>query len=218
MNSFIYMLYPKRYINSLEKKFKRLGSSNKIDINIFLITRLILEFIIFILLLLIPVYGLILSVLFTVLFHFLYEDLILNSRLIKREKIILDSLREVLELYLLGIKYNQDNYLVFKRVVGELDNDLTKEIKYLMKRYNSFEEVLSNLVTMIPEYEFSDDILLLSGKENSKYANKILETIDGIDRANQNRIVSMIPVKIISISILFLSLVLLIILLGPKYL
>ena len=50
MNSFIYMLYPKRYINSLEKKFKRLGSSNKIDINIFLITRLILEFILFILL------------------------------------------------------------------------------------------------------------------------------------------------------------------------
>ena len=49
MNSFIYMLYPKRYINSLEKKFKRLGSSNKIDINIFLITRLILEFILFIL-------------------------------------------------------------------------------------------------------------------------------------------------------------------------
>ena len=98
MNSFIYMLYPKRYINSLEKKFKRLGSSNKIDINIFLITRLILEFIIFILLLLIPVYGLILSILFTVLFHFLYEDLILNSRLIKREKIILDSLKDVLEL------------------------------------------------------------------------------------------------------------------------
>ena len=52
MNSFIYMLYPKRYINSLEKKLKRLGSSNKIDINIFLITRLILEFILFILLLL----------------------------------------------------------------------------------------------------------------------------------------------------------------------
>ena len=151
MNSFIYMLYPKRYINSLEKKFKRLGSSNKIDINIFLITRLILEFILFILLLLIPVYGLILSILFTVLFHFLYEDLILNNRLVKREKRILDSLREGLELYLLGIKYNQDNYLVFKRVVGELDNDLTKEIKYLMKRYNSFEEVLSNLVTMIPE-------------------------------------------------------------------
>ena len=86
------------------------------------------------------------------------------------------------------------------------------------KRYNSFEEVLSNLVTMIPEYEFSDDILMLSGKENSKYVNKILETIDGIDKANQNRIVSMIPVKIISISILFLCLVLLIILLGPKYL
>ena len=80
MNSFIYMLYPKRYINSLEKKFKRLGSSNKIDINIFLITRLILEFILFILLLLIPVYGLILSILFTVLFHFLYEDLILKDR------------------------------------------------------------------------------------------------------------------------------------------
>ena len=218
MNSFIYMLYPKRYINSLEKKFKRLGSSNKIDINIFLITRLILEFILFILLLLIPVYGLILSILFTVLFHFLYEDLILNNRLIKREKIILDSLREVLELYLLGIKYNQDNYLVFKRVVGELDNDLTEEIKYLMKRYNSFEEVLSNLVTMIPEYEFSDDILMLSGKETSKYVNKILENIDGIDKANQNRIVSMIPVKIISISILFLCLVLLIILLGPNFL
>ena len=53
MNSFIYTLYPKRYLNSLEKKLQRLGQEKKIDLEMFLITRLILEFTLFIVLVLV---------------------------------------------------------------------------------------------------------------------------------------------------------------------
>lgn len=218
MNSFIYTLYPKRYLNSLEKKLQRLGQEKKIDLEMFLITRLILEFTLFIVLLLVPVYGLVIGILFTTLFHFLYEDLIINSRLIKREATIRNDLKEFLGLYLLGLKYNSDSYLVFRRVVSELDNDLTREIKGLMTKNYGFNELLSNLVKVIPEYEFSDDILMLSSKDSIKYVNNILGVIEGLNTNSRNKIVNMVPVKIISISILFLAIVLLIILIGPKYL
>ena len=88
MNNFVKTLYPKKYLLSLNKKIKRLGIDNKMNLDTFLLTRLLIEFALFIGLLLIPVYGIFLSFLFTVLFHYLYEDLLINSRLIKRSEII----------------------------------------------------------------------------------------------------------------------------------
>ena len=52
MNNFVKVLYPKKYLVNLNKKIRRLGINNKIRIDTFLITRLLMEFIIFIVLLL----------------------------------------------------------------------------------------------------------------------------------------------------------------------
>ena len=127
MNNFVKVLYPKKYLVNLNKKIKRLGINNKIRIDTFLITRLLMEFIIFIVLLLIPVYGIILSFLFTILFHYLYEDVLINSRIIKREQVIRNDLETFIKLYLLGLNQNNDAYLVFKMVSKNLDSDLTRE-------------------------------------------------------------------------------------------
>ena len=135
MNNFVKVLYPKKYLVNLNKKIRRLGINNKIRIDTFLITRLLMEFIIFIVLLLIPVYGIILSFLFTILFHYLYEDVLINSRIIKREQVIRNDLETFIKLYLLGLNQNNDAYLVFKMVSKNLDSDLTREIVYLNKKY-----------------------------------------------------------------------------------
>ena len=137
MNNFVKVLYPKKYLVNLNKKIRRLGINNKIRIDTFLITRLLMEFIIFIVLLLIPVYGIILSFLFTILFHYLYEDVLINSRIIKREQVIRNDLETFIKLYLLGLNQNNDAYLVFKMVSKNLDSDLTREIVYLNKKYNN---------------------------------------------------------------------------------
>ena len=79
MNSFVKVVYPKKYLLTLSKKIKRLGNENKMRIDTFLITRLLIEFVMFIGLLLIPVYGIFLSFLFTILFHYLYEDIFLTQ-------------------------------------------------------------------------------------------------------------------------------------------
>ena len=124
MNNFVKVLYPKKYLVNLNKKIRRLGINNKIRIDTFLITRLLMEFIIFIVLLLIPVYGIILSFLFTILFHYLYEDVLINSRIIKWEQVIRNDLETFIKLYLLGLNQNNDAYLVFKMVSKNLDSDL----------------------------------------------------------------------------------------------
>ena len=116
MNNFVKVLYPKKYLVNLNKKIKRLGINNKIRMDTFLITRLLMEFIIFIVLLLIPVYGIILSFLFTILFHYLYEDVLINSRIIKREQVIRNDLETFIKLYLLGLNQNNDAYLAFKKI------------------------------------------------------------------------------------------------------
>lgn len=218
MNNFVKVLYPKKYLVNLNKKIKRLGINNKIRIDTFLITRLLMEFIIFIVLLLIPVYGIILSFLFTILFHYLYEDVLINSRIIKREQVIRNDLETFIKLYLLGLNQNNDAYLVFKMVSKNLDSDLTREIVYLNKKYNNFNDVVTNLISVIPEYSFSDDILMLSSNDTKISAKGILNKILADKKVMQEKIISSIPVKIVLFSVIFLILTLLIIILGPKYL
>ncbi len=218
MNNFVKVLYPKKYLVNLNKKIRRLGINNKIRIDTFLITRLLMEFIIFIVLLLIPVYGIILSFLFTILFHYLYEDVLINSRIIKREQVIRNDLETFIKLYLLGLNQNNDSYLVFKMVSKNLDSDLTREIVYLNKKYNNFNDVVTNLISVIPEYSFSDDILMLSSNDTKISAEGILNKILADKKVMQEKIISSIPVKIVLFSVIFLILTLLIIILGPKYL
>ena len=218
MNNFVKVLYPKKYLVNLNKKIRRLGINNKIRIDTFLITRLLMEFIIFIVLLLIPVYGIILSFLFTILFHYLYEDVLINSRIIKREQVIRNDLETFIKLYLLGLNQNNDAYLVFKMVSKNLDSDLTREIVYLNKKYNNFNDVVTNLISVIPEYSFSDDILMLSSNDTKISAEGILNKILADKKVMQEKIISSIPVKIVLFSVIFLILTLLIIILGPTYL
>ena len=218
MNNFVKVLYPKKYLVNLNKKIRRLGINNKIRIDTFLITRLLMEFIIFIVLLLIPVYGIILSFLFTILFHYLYEDVLINSRIIKREQVIRNDLETFIKLYLLGLNQNNDSYLVFKMVSKNLDSDLTREIVYLNRKYNNFNDVVTNLISVIPEYSFSDDILMLSSNDTKISAEGILNKILADKKVMQEKIISSIPVKIVLFSVIFLILTLLIIILGPKYL
>ena len=218
MNNFVKVLYPKKYLVNLNKKIKRLGINNKIRIDTFLITRLLMEFIIFIVLLLIPVYGIVLSFLFTILFHYLYEDVLINSRIIKREQVIRNDLETFIKLYLLGLNQNNDAYLVFKMVSKNLDSDLTREIVYLNKKYNNFNDVVTNLISVIPEYSFSDDILMLSSNDTKRVAEDILNKILEDKKVTREKNISAIPVKIVLFSVIFLILTLLIILIGPKYL
>ena len=218
MNSFVKVIYPKKYLLTLSKKIKRLGNDNKMRIDTFLITRLLIEFVMFIGLLLIPVYGIFLSFLFTILFHYLYEDMLINSRLLRRAEIIKSDLESFMKLYLLGLERSNDAYLVFKMVSRNIDNDLTKEINYLLPKYNNYNDIVTNLVNFIPEFSFSDSILLLSSKDTKEAATSIIEKTEQDKRIELEKNINSIPVKIIFISIIFLILVLLVILLGPKYL
>lgn len=218
MNSFVKVIYPKKYLLTLSKKIKRLGNDNKMRIDTFLITRLLIEFVMFIGLLLIPVYGIFLSFLFTILFHYLYEDMLINSRLLRRAEIIKSDLESFMKLYLLGLERSNDAFLVFKMVSRNIDNDLTKEINYLLPKYNNYNDIVTNLVNFIPEFSFSDSIFLLSSKDTKEAATSIIEKTEQDKRVELEKNINSIPVKIIFISIIFLLLVLLIILLGPKYL
>ena len=218
MNSFVKVIYPKKYLLTLSKKIKRLGNDNKMRIDTFLITRLLIEFVMFIGLLLIPVYGIFLSFLFTILFHYVYEDMLINSRLLRRAEIIKSDLESFMKLYLLGLERSNDAFLVFKMVSRNIDNDLTKEINYLLPKYNNYNDIVTNLVNFIPEFSFSDSILLLSSKDTKEAATSIIEKTEQDKRIELEKNINSIPVKIIFISIIFLLLVLLIILLGPKYL
>ena len=152
------------------------------------------------------------------MFHYLYEDVLINSRIIKREQVIRNDLETFIKLYLLGLNQNNDAYLVFKMVSKNLDSDLTREIVYLNKKYNNFTAVVTNLISVIPEYSFSDDILMLSSNDTKISAEGILNKILADKKVMQEKIISSIPVKIVLFSVIFLILTLLIIILGPKYL
>ena len=86
MNKVVTRIYPESVIKKYQSKINTLGSSTIIDVYTFLLSRLLLEIILFILLVLIPKYGLIISTITVIFIHFLYEDILITSKIMNREE------------------------------------------------------------------------------------------------------------------------------------
>ena len=136
MNNIIAFIYPKTYINKIDSKIKSLGSFNKLTTSSFILSRLILECLIFLIFILIPIYGLLLSILFVILFHFLYEDILITSKLITRNKDMTKDAIMYFNILLLNInnyKSIEDLLLISSNIIN---NRFTNQLKVLLKGNN----------------------------------------------------------------------------------
>lgn len=220
MNNIIAFIYPKTYINKIDSKIKSLGSFNKLTTSSFILSRLILECLIFLIFILIPIYGLLLSILFVILFHFLYEDILITSKLITRNEYMIKDAIMYFNILLLNInnyKSIEDLLLISSNIIN---NRFTKQLKVLLKG-NNYQDALLELSSSIPNGILADYLkdmsICKSNQELEIIIHNLLNDLNENNLESLNKKIGLLPLKFTILVIIFLVIVLGLLIVLPKY-
>lgn len=221
MNKVVTRIYPESVIKKYQSKINTLGSSTIIDVYTFLLSRLLLEIILFILLVLIPKYGLIISTITVIFIHFLYEDVLITSKIMNREERLDKDALEFFNLLSLGLKANASIYNVFLTTSKVCNNTLSKEFLEGLKKDN-MEVCYTYVYNHIPNQDlktYLEEMKLTKDKEDlSKVVTNLNQVLSAKKDTKEQNFLNKLPLKAITSTIIYLALVLLLLLLAPKFL
>ncbi|MDY3947910.1 MAG: hypothetical protein SOZ04_00940 [Bacilli bacterium] len=221
MNKVVTRIYPESVIKKYQSKINTLGSSTIIDVYTFLLSRLLLEIILFILLVLIPKYGLIISTITVIFIHFLYEDILITSKIMNREERLDKDALEFFNLLSLGLKSNASIYNVFLTTSKVCNNTLSKEFLEGLKKDN-MEVCYTYVYNHIPNQDlktYLEEMKLTKDKETlSKVVANLNQVLSAKKDTKEQNFLNKLPLKALTSTIIYLALVLLLLLLAPKFL
>ena len=221
MNKVVTRIYPESVIKKYQSKINTLGSSTIIDVYAFLLSRLLLEIILFILLVLIPKYGLIISTITVIFIHFLYEDILITSKIMNREERLDKDALEFFNLLSLGLKSNASIYNVFLTTSKVCNNTLSKEFLEGLKKDN-MEVCYTYVYNHIPNQDlktYLEEMKLTKDKETlSKVVANLNQVLSAKKDTKEQNFLNKLPLKALTSTIIYLALVLLLLLLAPKFL
>lgn len=221
MNKVVTRIYPESVIKKYQSKINTLGSSTIIDVYTFLLSRLLLEIILFILLVLIPKYGLIISTITVIFIHFLYEDILITSKIMNREERLDKDALEFFNLLSLGLKSNASIYNVFLTTSKVCNNTLSKEFLEGLKKDN-MEVCYTYVYNHISNQDlktYLEEMKLTKDKETlSKVVANLNQVLSAKKDTKEQNFLNKLPLKALTSTIIYLALVLLLLLLAPKFL
>lgn len=177
-------VFSHKYINNYKQKLKYIGPNNKIKIENFLLSRLFISFILLIVLLLIPKYGLLFAIICVPLFYFSYTYILIDSKVKYRCEILYDEAITFFEMLYLAIKQSNDLKISLDIVTNKLGNSLSVEFKNILgnnKYNNDLNEVFKRVINCVPNYDVRSALIDL--KESDDY----LITLDEIITRLQNK-------------------------------
>ena len=221
MNKVVTRIYPESVIKKYQSKINTLGSSTIIDVYTFILSRLLLEIILFILLVLIPKYGLIISTITVIFIHFLYEDILITSKIMNREERLDKDALEFFNLLSLGLKSSASIYNVFLTTSKVCNNTLSKEFLEGLKKDN-MEVCYTYVYNHIPNQDlktYLEEMKLTKDKETlSKVVANLNQVLSAKKDTKEQNFLNKLPLKALTSTIIYLALVLLLLLLAPKFL
>lgn len=184
MNS-VRNIFSKKYIKKYEQKIKYLGPNNKIDLNSFLLSRLVIEIILVILCLLIPRFGLLVALIALILFHFIYTSVLIDNKLFARIDSLYDESIMFYNMLSLSLKDTKDLKISLEITCSKLGNSLTKEFKRILgnnKYNNDLKEVFTKVIETIPNTDVKNTLIDI--KESDNYLKTIDESIKILQNKN----------------------------------
>ena len=216
-------LFNKNTIKRIEDKINLLGSSCSYDTLTFLSVRLITSVLLFILVLIMFEYGYILSIVFSILYFYLFEKIVLDSKIKKRtNRLNIDAIH-FFEVLTLSLQTGRNLLEAISITVNSIDSELSYEFKKALRETKFGKSLTESLIDMqknIPSDNINNIILALT--EANIYGSSIIETLyNQIDYLREKRkmevkaAISKIPTKISIISVLFFIPLILLIILGP---
>ncbi len=216
-------LFNKGLIKKVDDKVNLLGQSMKYDAITILSIRLITSVLLFVIVFMCFKYGYILSVILVVIYNFLFEYVVLDSKIKKREKKINNEAIYFFEVLTLSLQTGRNLEEAISITVNSVDGDLSLEFKEALRETKfgkSLNESLNDMQKRIPSDSVNNIILALT--QANIYGSSIISTLNNqIDYLREKRKmeikaeISKIPTKISIISVFFFIPLILLIILGP---
>ena len=216
----MYYIYRLKTINKYNRKEKMLGYSNR-DASIFLLIRLILSIIVFLLLLIITNFNILITVIITLLFYNLYAYFSYDYKINKRTSLLEKEAIYFFEILNLSIKSGKNLIDSIKVTVKNIDSDLSYEFAKTLQELEygkSFHDSFMDLKERIPSDIIQNVILniievYVSGGDITTTLSKQVDFIRNKRVMDIKAVINQIPIKISIVSVfLFIPLVLLLVL------
>lgn len=216
-------LYSKKTVDKIEKKINFLGITAKWDVITFLNIRLITAIFLFVLIFSNFAYGYVISIVFVILYYYLFEKILLDDKIKKRTMKLNIEAIYFFEVLTLSLQTGRNLSEAISITINGVDSDLSKEFKKAInetKYGKSLTESLGDMQKYIPSESINNIIIALT--HANIYGSNIIDTLyNQVDYLREKRImevksiISKIPTKISVISVLFFIPLILIIIIGP---
>jgi len=216
-------IYNNKTVKRIEDKINLLGVSCKFDAVTFLTVRLITAILLFILIFTSSKYGYILSIIFIIIYHYIFEQVLLDSKIKKRmQKLNIEAIH-FFEVLTLSLQTGRNLSEAITITTNSIDSELSKEFKEALRQTKygkSLTESLIDLQKNIPSDSINNIVLALT--QANIYGSSIIETMyNQVDYLREKRKmevkaqISKVPTKISIISVFFFIPLILLIILGP---
>ena len=220
---FIKKIYSKKYIDKQIAKIRLLGTGNKMNVYDLMVGRLFSSIVLFVLVLVLFKYGYIMAPLITLVYYFLFNRVMLDDKLKKRQIKLESEAMHFFEVLTLSLETGRNLVEAIEVTTSNVSGILSNEFKETVREVNfgkSLNEALSDMQTKIPSDTISNIILSLT--ESNLYGNSIIKNLyNQIDFLREKRKmevkgrISKVPVLISVVSVLFFIPLLLLLILGP---
>lgn len=220
---FVKSIYSKNYINKFISKIKLLGTNNKLNPYDIILVRLVTTTLLFILILYFVKLGYILAPLMSIIYYFLFNYILINSKIKKRIVTLENEAMHFFEVLTLSLETGRNLVEAIDVTTSNVSGILSDEFKEANREVSfgkSLNEALNDMNERIPSENVSNIILSLI--QANLYGNSIIDNLyDQIDYLREKRKlevkgrISKVPVLISVISVFFFIPLLLMIILGP---
>lgn len=220
---FVKRLYSDKHVSKFEKRVMLLGIKNKMNPYDIIITRLFTTVILFILLLYFLDYGYIIAPVVAVIYYFLFNYVVLNSKINSRIIKLENEAMHFFEVLTLSLETGRNLVEAIDVTTSNVSGMLSDEFKEAVREVSfgkSLNEALADMQKRIPSETINNIILSLT--QANLYGNSIIDNLYGqIDYLREKRKlevkgrISRVPVLISVISVFFFIPLLLMIILGP---
>lgn len=216
-------IYREKDIDKIDSKIEMLGDYVKFDAITFTNIRLISSLIIFFVVLYITKIGYFFAPLFTIIYYYLFEIVLIEVPLRRRIRKLDHEALYFFEILTLTLESGRNLEHALEIAVFNVESEISLEFKktlFEMKFGKTLIEALENMKRRIPSETINNIILNIT--QTSVFGNSIIDTMyNQIDFLRDKQIldikgqINKIPNKISIVSVLFVVPLILLLVLGP---
>ena len=216
-------IFSEKTINKVDIQISSLKENYKLDKYDFLLSKAILMVIIFFIALVHFKLGYVIAPLLVIVFYFLYDYLIIETKLKKRAQIMEKDAIFFFKVLSLTLQNETNLKRCFEITAESIDSELSKIIRDCLKEMKygkSLAEALNDAKNKIPSKDVKN--VLFNILESNKYGNSIADSLNNqIEYLTDKRILNIkaqinkLPTKISIISVLLFVPIIMLLILGP---